>query len=243
MTTSKRFIAIDAGNTRVKVGLFSDDVLDEVRSFSNDQLADLKTFLQHFQGTPTIISSVKSEKETKWLKQLVSQATLFSTKLKLPIQIGYETPETLGVDRVANAIAAHHLAKGACLIIDVGTCVKYDFVRSDGTYEGGAISPGVAMRFQAMHEYTGRLPLITDWSPAAVLGQNTSDALRSGVLQAIHFEMIGYMDHFLAKVPQLTIFLTGGDAQYFDLGFKNDIFVDENLTLKGLQLTLSQHDK
>lgn len=243
MDAMKQSVVIDAGNTRIKVGLFQHADLMEVRSFTNDQLHEFKTFLQLLTGLPTIIASVKNEKETKWLKQLISGALLFSHDLKLPIQLNYETPKTLGVDRIANAAAANYLSRKDALVIDLGTCIKYDFIRADGTYEGGAISPGLSMRFQAMHQFTGKLPLISDYSQSPVLGQNTTDALKSGVLHAIQFEIFGFIEHFLQKVPNLTIFLTGGDAQYFDLGLKNDIFVDENLTLKGLHLTLAlQHE-
>jgi type III pantothenate kinase len=152
--------------------------------------------------------------------------------------MGYETPGTLGVDRLANAIACHQLSEGSALAIDLGTCIKYDFVDSEGTYQGGAISPGIELRYQAMHQFTGKLPLVIDRQIPSYIGKNTMDAMRSGVMNGILEEIKGFIERYRAEYPDLTIFLTGGDHQYFDIGLKNGIFADENLTLKGLQIVL-----
>jgi type III pantothenate kinase len=242
MTNEHHSLVIDAGNTRIKVGVFHHSDLKEVHSFDSQHLTDLKVFLQQHDHLPAIIASVKADKDTKWLKQLLPKALLFKTTMPLPLKMGYETPETLGVDRLCNAIAAHHLSRKACLIVDIGTCVKYDLVTADGTYEGGAISPGIELRFRAMHTFTGKLPLIEDKIVPPVIGKNTLDAMRSGVLHGIKNEIAGFAEYYRSQFPELTIFLTGGDANYFDLGLKNDIFADENLTLKGLQLTLAHYD-
>jgi len=235
-------LVIDAGNTRVKAAIFQDADLEEVHSFSKDQMNELKVFIQRYQHLPTIIASVKADKDTKWLKQLAPKAILFKTSMPIPLEIGYETPETLGADRLCNAIAAFHHEKKASLVIDVGTCVKYDLVSDGGIYLGGAISPGLSMRFQAMHTFTGKLPLIEDTFVPGVLGKNTLDAMRSGVMHGIRMEMEGFIQHYRTQLPHLSIFLTGGDAQNFDLGHINGIFADENLTLKGLQITLAHYD-
>lgn len=240
MGNNERSLAIDAGNTRVKVGLFHGKTLEEMHFFGEGELEQLKQFLAGHQHLPAIIGSVKSDKDTKWLRNLLSGAIVFTTSLKLPLKIAYETPETLGVDRLCNAIAAWDKTQKAALVIDMGTCIKYDFVSADATYEGGAISPGIAMRYKAMHTFTGKLPLIDDMEPAPATGKNTFDAMRSGVMNAVRFELEGFIAEYRKMVPELTIFLTGGDAEYFANGLKNDIFADENLTLKGLQLTLAQ---
>jgi type III pantothenate kinase len=242
MIQESHSLVIDAGNTRIKAGIFHHSDLKEVRTFDAQHLSELKTFLQQHDHFPAIIASVKADKDTKWLKQLLPKALLFRTTMKLPLQIAYETPETLGVDRVCNAIAAYHQVRKACLVVDCGTCIKYDLVTADGTYHGGAISPGVALRFRAMHTFTGKLPLIEDKITPPVIGKNTHDAMRSGVMHGIKHEIMGFIAYYRSLMPELTIFLTGGDAEHFELGLKNDIFADENLTLKGLQLTLAHYD-
>lgn len=235
-------LVIDAGNTRIKVGLFHGADLEEVRSFDSQHLSELKSFLQQYHYLPAIIASVKADKDTKWLKQLLPRAILFSTTMDLPLKMAYETPHTLGVDRLCNAIAAYHIAQQACLIVDIGTCIKYDIVSADGTYQGGAISPGIELRFQAMHTFTGKLPLIEDKIVPPTLGKNTLDAMRSGVMHGIQLEIAGFIEAYQQQFPALRLFITGGSANYFDLGLKNGIFADENLTLKGLQLTLAHYD-
>ena len=239
MNTAKSFLVIDAGNTRIKVAIFQASDLQDVRVFTNDELSDLKRFLVPFEFTPAIIASVRSEKDSKWLQRLLPKAIRFTDKTKIPVKMGYDTPHTLGVDRLANAIAAFHLAKGPALAIDLGTCLKYDFVDELGTYQGGAISPGIELRYQSMHQFTGKLPLVKDRQVPPFIGKNTLDAMRSGVMHGIHEEINGFIARYLSEYPDLTIFLTGGDHQYFDIGLKNGIFADENLTLKGLQIVLA----
>lgn len=235
----EKSLVIDAGNTRIKVAIFQYSEIQLVRAFSNDQLADLKNFLMGMEAIPAIIASVRSENNTKWLHRLLPKALRFSVQLKLPIQIAYETPQTLGVDRLANAIAANNFAPKEVLVVDIGTCVKYDFVDATNTYHGGAISPGMQLRYKAMHTFTGKLPLIEDSLSTGTIGKNTLDAMRSGVMNGITHEILGFIEEYKRNYPELTIFLTGGDQQYFDLGLKNGIFADENLTLKGLQIVLA----
>lgn len=238
MTQANHTIVIDAGNTQIKVGLFQDFDLQEVHVFSNEELEALKHFLHPYQKNKAIIASVRSDRNTRWLHQLLPQAIRFSTAMDLPIKNSYHTIETLGVDRIANAIAAYYASKKASLVIDMGTCIKYDFVDEDGCYQGGAISPGIAMRFKAMHTFTGKLPLIEERISPTLIGKSTVEAMTSGALKGAQFEIEGYINEYLMNFPELTIFLTGGDHSYFDIDFKNGIFADENLTLKGLLITL-----
>lgn len=241
MSSENRSLVIDAGNTRIKVAVFHLSEPEEVHAFGADALQQLKTFLQQHAQLPAIIASVRADRDTRWLQQLLPGSILFRTTMKTPLTMGYETPETLGADRLCNAIAAYAAAPGACLTIDVGTCIKYDFVSPDGTYQGGAISPGIELRYKAMHTFTGKLPLIQDVLVPGITGKNTPDAMRSGVMHGIMNEMLGFIRHYSARFPELTIFLTGGGARHFDIEVKNNIFVSENLTLKGLQQTLAHY--
>lgn len=243
MSAKKHTLAIDAGNTRVKIGVFEDNLLKDVLRFGSDETAQLKSFLQENGQLPTILASVKADKDTRWIRQWLSDVVLFQTTMPLPLKMGYETPETLGVDRICNAIGAFSVVQKTCLVIDVGTCIKYDLVTADGTYQGGAISPGIELRYKSMHTFTGKLPLIEDTLQPSPIGKNTLDAMRSGVMHGIRHEMEGFITFYELLYPELTIFLTGGASKHFDLGGKSNIFADENLTLKGLQLTLAHYDR
>jgi type III pantothenate kinase len=238
MEHGKRAIVVDAGNTRIKVGLFQDSHLQEVHAFSNDELDKLKSYLIKYKDIPGIISSVRSDKNTKWLKGLLPDSILFNHQLPVPLTNNYESPTTLGIDRLANAIAAANISEKNALVIDIGTCIKYDFVRYPKIYEGGSISPGIELRYRAMNQFTGKLPFIDDRIQGPFIGKNTLDAMRSGVMNGMHQEMTGFIEEYRSLYPELTIFLTGGDSQYFELGNKYGIFADENLTLKGLLIAL-----
>ena len=238
MQEMENALVIDAGNTRIKVAVFEQDTL--IHQFACDNTED-EMFLEvirNNQSNPAIISSVLSVDATELLHNLIPHAVLFTAKLNLPITVAYETPSTLGVDRLANAIAANHLSNSNALVIDLGTCIKYDCITEKGIYLGGAISPGIRQRYEAMHQFTGKLPLVTDFFKAPELASNTLDALRSGVMNGIKHEIDGFITYYKAEFPQLTIFLTGGDHLHFDMGSKSGIFADENLTLKGLLIAL-----
>jgi type III pantothenate kinase len=231
----KQSLVIDAGNTRIKVALFEADKLVSLQIFSENDLSDLKKYLHDFKSTPAIISSVRSEKNTKWLYSLLPYAHRFNQTSPLPIQINYDTPLTLGLDRIANAIAVAE--NSTALVIDLGTCLKFDFIK-DQAFIGGSISPGLRMRFKALNEFTGNLPLIHDFEKIDVIATNTTNALISGVVNGMEKEILGFIEDYKRKYPKLTIFMTGGDALHFDFAGKYGIFVDENLTLKGLNKAL-----
>lgn len=237
MKPEKSSIVVDAGNTRIKAGVFQGYDLQDVRSFNNQEWNELKVFLNRFENWNGIICSVRSQKDTKWLRGMLPHTTLFQHDTPIPIENHYETPETLGLDRLSNAVAGSHFAPNDALIIDIGTCVKYDFVRTGKIYEGGAISPGIQLRYKSMNQFTSKLPLIEDRLNAPIIGHNTYEALRSGVINGMHREIVGFMEEYQNLFPELTIFLTGGDARYFEFDQKYSIFADENLTLKGLLIT------
>ncbi len=241
MEKKKRFLVIDAGNTRIKLGIYFQDELIDNLSFSNDELTELKSFLTGNRFDAAIISSVRSKKDTQWLLQLVQGAKLFQTLPRLPIQIDYETPETLGADRLANVIGAYSISMKACLIIDIGTCIKFDIVDAEGTYLGGSISPGMRMRYRAMNEFTAGLPLVNNFKPAKLIGKSTVDCMHVGTMRGIQAELDSFIKTYTADYQDLDIFITGGDAHYFDFDSKNNIFVNENITIHGLYITLQAH--
>jgi type III pantothenate kinase len=241
MEKKKTYFIIDAGNTRIKTAYFQDDTLTDLRVFSNDELNQLKQFLLCVKCDKALISSVRSKKDTNWLQQFIPAAVLFQQIKEYPIGISYETPQTLGADRLANCIAAFSLVQANALVVDLGTCIKFDFVDLNGVYQGGSIAPGLEMRFKAMHHFTGNLPLISKYEPVDLISKSTQTCLQSGVMNGMRAEIQGLIEEYEKNVHDLTVFVTGGDSRYFDFHSKKPIFALENLTLVGLYNTLKAY--
>lgn len=233
---------VDAGNTRIKIAKFINDELISSDSYSWNDRKVIKKELLALSVKRSLLSSVLSDKDQQWVEDLCNPSLVLTHKTPLPISIDkYATPITLGADRIANAVAAAHQSKDNNLIIDFGTCIKYDFIDDKKNYHGGAISPGLAMRFKAMHEFTGKLPLINEYNTSNFIGDSTISSMKNGVLIGIQGEINEFIQRYTQKFGSLTIFLTGGDAKRFDIVYKNSIFVDYNLTVKGLYLILKHN--
>ena len=168
---------------------------------------------------------------------------VINTKTNLPIILNYDTPDTLGIDRVVACIGAREIIPDeAVLVIDMGTCITYDVVDKTGTYHGGVIAPGLKMRMKAMHNQTHSLPDISwDWVMYAGegLGKSTKACLARGAHQAIIHEIHGFINDFRSIYPQLVVMITGGDAIHFESKLKEPIFADLNLVLKGINTILN----
>ena len=128
------------------------------------------------------------------------------------------------------------------LVVDAGTCITYEFIDAAGRYHGGNISPGVQMRFKALHEFTGRLPLVVREGRRLPLGKDTDTAMREGVLKGMEYEISGYITTMKHKYPELLVFLTGGDDFSFDTNLKSIIFADRFLVLKGFNRILNYNN-
>ena len=152
-----------------------------------------------------------------------------------PFKNKYTTPTTLGVDRmVLTSGAVLQYPNQNVLIIDAGTCVTYDFITNKNEYLGGAISPGLRLRYQALNDYTAKLPLLENNSPDNFIGNSTDESIHSGVINGLCFEIEGFISEFSVKKEQFTIILTGGDAIFLANRLKSTIFADENFLLKSL---------
>jgi type III pantothenate kinase len=157
----------------------------------------------------------------------------------IPIENKYQTPETLGKDRLAAVVGATFLKPDSdILVIDAGTAITYDFIDANKVYWGGNIAPGLNLRLRALHEFTQKLPLVEAKEESPILGTDTESAIISGALYGIVYEMDGYINHLKIKYPQLSAFLTGGSTFYFDTKLKNAIFAERNLVLIGLNRIL-----
>lgn len=231
----KTFLVVDIGNTNLKAAYFIDYELHNTLK----NIEELSDFTQNSSIDFSIISSVGDEKLTKKVAELLPNALFASSSIRIPITILYKTPNSLGMDRLANAIAARYLhPKSNVLVIDIGTCLKFDFIDANGSYIGGSISPGIRLRFQSLHDYTEKLPLIEKWQKNALIGSTTNESIISGVINGMESEIFHLIQRYQKEYTDLFIILTGGDAKIFDLARKNDIFAHENLTLLGLKLML-----
>lgn len=226
----------DAGNTSLKLGVFSDGELLKTYRFDYDDIEKIQNLYNNHLNPPVFISSVLADDKTLQLKSIFENVVIFDENTLIPIQNKYQS-STLGKDRIANAVAVNSLKDDQFgVAIDIGTCVKFDVVDKNGAFLGGSIAPGINMRYKSLHHFTGKLPLIQDFSRAKLIGTSTHESLHTGVILAMHIEIQGFINQFEKEFEDLTFFVTGGDAQYFDLSSKNNIFADENLTLKGLFL-------
>lgn len=234
------YFVVDAGNTRLKIGCFHSINDFEVFRFTYDETEKVTQLIAEKAPIATLLSSVVSSEQLTILYEILHPTVLLTHTTPLPIDFSnYSTFPTLGVDRIANAVAASFFAPKAACVIDAGTCIKLDLIDTNHRYLGGSISPGVQMRFDALHEFTAQLPKLgPEKNTPPYIGSSTKDSILSGVINGSTHEIKGFIQHFKQQFPQLTIFLTGGDANMFDFALKNNIFVDQNFTLKGLFLIL-----
>jgi type III pantothenate kinase len=237
-------LILDIGNTRTKAAVFENDQLKEsvvLKGTSNERLEDLVRLYGSFHST--MLASV-TESEPELQSALFGKIVRVRSGLKLPLKITYKTPETLGADRLANVAGAWKLNPGRnSLVIDAGTCIKYDLLISGSEYPGGIISPGFAMRYKAMHRFTGKLPYFKHIEEIpSIVGQSTEGSMRSGVVNGAIAEATGIAARLGELYNQLDIILTGGDAAIFEGTLKSVIFVAPELTLTGLKVILDHND-
>ena len=235
-------LVIDIGNTMVKYAVFEKQRLIVDQSFEVEALVPkIKELFEIYPDIEdAILSSVgKPHKKQLDVLSLFCNVHVLSAETRLPFKNNYATPATLGVDRIALATAAfYHNPKGNTLVIDMGTCITFDMMDAHGTYLGGAISPGVLMRYRAMHELTSKLPLLTPKFTFDFIGNNTEACMHIGVLQGICHEVDSTIDEYRGRFEHLTVILTGGDSHFFAKRLKNSIFANSKFLLEGLNYLL-----
>ncbi|WP_159517663.1 type III pantothenate kinase [Sunxiuqinia indica] len=240
-------LVIDIGNSRIKLAVFENSeilhhiVVDELHP---EHIQDL--LLQHDDLKNVIVSSVRdySAELKHFLRQSFDTYIELDADTPVPIINRYKTPESLGKDRLAAAVGATVLYPNQnVLVIDAGTAITYEFISSKHEYLGGNISPGLTTRFKALHQFTGKLPLLRENEKTPLIGTDTESAIQSGVQMGLLFEVEKYIEHFNTIYEKLQIIITGGDAILFDKKFKKTIFVAFNLTLIGLNRILEHNVK
>ncbi len=238
-------LIIDIGNTMAKVALFDNNDIVEVLTESNYSLGCLAELCARYPIEQGIVATVidLNEQVLTDLAALSFPLLWLNHQTPLPVVNLYETPETLGYDRMAAVVGANEqFPDKDILVVDAGTCITYEFIDSKGQYHGGNISPGMQMRFKALHQFTGRLPLIDSNGRKLPMGRDTETAMRAGVLKGIEYEISGYIESMKHKYPELLVFLTGGDEFSFETNVKSVIFADRFLVLKGLNRILNYNN-
>ena len=234
LNSKKNIYVIDAGNTSIKVAKFLDDEFLEVKKIDFEDLEEhIRTQISN--NDEVVLSSVLSEIQTTHIINLFKECSIIDSTVTTRMPNNYTSIGTLGTDRLCNAVFAFtRSTSDFTVVIDIGTCLKFDLVSKKDGYLGGSISPGIDLRYKSLNSYTGKLPLLSNKNRTKLVGNSTNDSIHSGILNGMEAEIIGVMKNYRKEYPNLTFFMTGGDAHYFDIDSKNDIFADENLTLKGL---------
>jgi type III pantothenate kinase len=239
--TTELNLAVDIGNSRIKVAYFNGSELVTRGTYLNAPELQRSFGSQRFENC--IVSSVKTEPtDILSLLPVEGKRLQLTSMISLPITIAYDTPETLGVDRIAAACGASQIFPGQdCLVIDMGTCITYDFLSEKGTFEGGSISPGVRMRFAAMNQLTARLPKVEPIANAPLTGKSTVTSMQSGVINGVLEEIKGFIARYKSQHSQLKTVACGGDLTFFENSIKPSIFVAPDLVLIGLNRILLHH--
>ena len=236
-------LIIDIGNTNTKLAIFDRKKIVKTITIPNLELKLIKNFLGKRIISSTIISCVK-EVDTD-IMNIVSyfNAYLFDESTKIPIDNKYKTLNTLGNDRIAAVIGAIYLfPKKDVLVFDAGTCLTIDFANKNKQYLGGRISPGISMRYHALHNFTAKLPLLRYDEEYMYLGNNTNASIISGVQQGIMAEVKSVILDYQSCSHETIIIFTGGDSLFFEKELKNSIFAEPNLVLIGLNEILDYND-
>lgn len=229
-------LIVDIGNSFIKLAIYENREIQFFKRYKTTLVKDITGIYKKFKFNKVIVSSVRKSNPyfVKHLKQKY-KAHILSHKSKVPIVNKYGTPKTLGLDRLAAVVGAYkHYAGKNALVIDIGTCMTYDYIDSKGNYLGGNIAPGVELRLNAMHHFTSALPLIKRKYNKELLGKSTTTAIQNGAVWGVKLEIEGFIKTLTKKIGKLTVILTGGDAPFFGELIDSKIFVDSNLLFKGL---------
>ncbi|GAB3899250.1 type III pantothenate kinase [Larkinella knui] len=237
-------IAIDWGNSTIKAGFFDRGKLME--AYPTLSVESLQGLIETHLPEAVVVSSTNRPADQMRQQLRLKPATRWLNVdgyTPVPMEKRYDTPHTLGTDRIASAVGAKvRFPQDDCLVIDMGTCVTYDYVDAESVFHGGMISPGFRMRFRAMHSFTERLPLVEpDELRPSLLGKNTRQAMQAGVVNGLLAELNGIIEAHRREHPNIKVLICGGDAPFFESSLKPPIFAVPELVLIGLNRIL-QHN-
>jgi len=239
-------LIVEQGNTRLKAAVFDNERIVALINRDSNDIMWIDEVFDRYHPEKGVMSSVSdlNDMMISSLKERLEYFILLDTQTPVPVVIEYGTPETLGKDRIAAVVGAcYRQPDSNILVIDAGTAITYEVVEKPDVYKGGNISPGLATRFKALHEFTKRLPLINEKDDVPLIGTSTESAILAGVVNGIVYEMDGYIDMLKKEYGKIHVFLTGGHTSYFEKRLKNHVCADENLVLTGLNRILKYNAK
>ncbi len=237
-------LTIDIGNSNLKLGLFKSGRLRSILKVKTINHQKVLQYALKRNVENVIISSVRKSTPffTLRLKKFFKNFIELSEETPLPIKSHYKTPNTLGRDRIAAVVGANYLFPGKnVLVIDMGSAITFDVITHNKEFIGGNISPGMNMRFKALNHFTNNLPLYKHTKDHNFLGQETREAIISGVQTGIIFELEKYIECIKANYAPSEIIITGGDSKFFDNKLKYHIFAEPNLVNLGLYKILKHN--
>jgi type III pantothenate kinase len=238
-------LVIDIGNTLQKLAVFEGKNLLIKETFQELSPRVLEEFILKHGPFRGIIQSTVVIHQPEMEKILAGSGRFIPLTFQTPVPFknNYQTPATLGKDRIAAVAGAFSLFPGHnVLVIDAGTCITYDFLTYSGEYLGGGISPGIRMRFKAMNTFTGKLPLVEAEEFDGLIGRTTTESMRSGVYNGTIAEINGLIDQYRDKFDDVTVIITGGDHQFLHNKLKISIFAAPDLVLLGLNEIFDYND-
>ncbi|MFO7922760.1 MAG: type III pantothenate kinase [Bacteroidales bacterium] len=235
-------LCIDIGNSMIKTAVFSGYVILEKNKWHDIGIKDINKIKSVYPDIENVILCSVRPDNPDLIRNLRTNfpfLLVMESETDIPLESLYETGNTLGKDRVAAVTGANNNYPGRnVLVIDAGTAITFDMVDESNRYIGGNISPGISLRFRALHDFTGKLPLAVPKPVKHMLAKNTEDSIVAGVMLGILFEIETYIDRMKKQFSNMIIILTGGDAKYFDKKLKRPIFVDPDLIFTGLNRIL-----
>lgn len=238
-------LCIDWGNSLVKAGIFNGEKLEEKYVFHGQNGSEqITALLDKHEPVAAIMCSVSndSDRAEAIIAERVKKYIKLDNNTPLPIMNAYTSPGSLGADRLALAVGAYvRYPNKNNLVVSLGTCITYNFIQSTRTFRGGAISPGLHMRLNAMHHFTDKLPEVKLDGEVLMLGYDTETGIRGGAVCGMIAEIDGMVNEFASQYPDFNAVLTGGDMSFFEGKLKSEIFADPNLLLTGLNLILKHN--
>jgi len=233
--------AIDAGNTRIKIGIFENESLKDVLIFPSEPTHNFYSNIVKLHFENCIISSVIALPGhiINYIKIKSDNLIILNEHTKVPIVNKYKAPQTIGKDRIALSVGGYgKYPDKDVLIISAGTCITYNFVSAKAVFTGGAISPGLQMRLNAMHNETANLPLIQIDTEPKLIENTTEGSMASGVINGIIFEIEGFVNNLKKTHKNCNVILSGGDSRYLASKLTIPTEVEPDLALLGLNLIL-----
>jgi len=240
-------LVIDIGNTNIKLGVFNFDKQVKLFKISKIEFEKItKQILNDYPKISKLIVCSVSDFNIDFLNELEYdiEKLIFDQSFKFPFKNMYTTPNTIGLDRLALVSAAcNKFPNKNVLVIDIGTCITYDFIDFNSHYLGGSISPGLIMRYNSLKQQTDKLPLLRPKLPSGFIGKSTNESIHSGIVFGIVNEIEGTVNSYKEKYDDITVVLTGGDANFLRKQLKISIFVISNFLLEGLNFLLEINTK